>query len=303
MNDTTNQDTLWYTLSFCKRGSDFKSWILVCKLWCGFLHSIFPKPQFHFGNKLLTIIDLLKINSIVYSKSFIRNMYVPRTKAMDICKSEHDYKILSERLDTPQEETIKYNNFFNPGTLTSEEIECDIRKRCLLEHLLSRKFENQEEVVKVFEYFEHLIKEHKILFTTIHKSVYPKTLFENSSISEHVHWRSLPTTHTLTTEEWSILTKRFGLCGKSVNEAIDFYKSITNNQLAWYGTYWIQYLTTTPEMIIEFCRLRKITDEQMIGKMLSQCQNLTPQYIIDNPNVDWNYWELCDNPFGNSSLD
>lgn len=76
-------DVFSVILGFCDGGSDYKSWVLVCKLWRGVLCGTFPTPKVTFGNKIINIIDdagiLDSINSDrVLVEQVNNNPYVPQ---------------------------------------------------------------------------------------------------------------------------------------------------------------------------------------------------------------------------------
>lgn len=153
-----------------------------------------------------------------------------------------------------------------------------------------RKFETQEEALGVAV---GLSETALYSFYKIHPSISIKTVLKFPTCAlDSDYWVYIPCTHkNITDEEWVELKKR-DVCGPSVEDYIQAYHAA---RFGWWC--WPQYLTTTPGMIEDACKLLNLSDiTKMI--MLSKCPNLDIQQVLYNPNRGWDWYLITYNTFG-----
>lgn len=114
-------------IGLCDCGSDYKSWVLVCKSWNDTLVRSFPMAKTIFGNKIINIIDdsgiLEAINSDGLMRDLIKNNpYIP-----------HCWKI--ENLSTDCIVDLSFPPLYPLlGTVSTSELESANQDLSLLSH-------------------------------------------------------------------------------------------------------------------------------------------------------------------------
>lgn len=255
-------DTLSIILSFCDCGSDYKSWVLVCRLWNDTIVSVFSNPKRLFGNKLINIIEesnsLERINEISYSYdthmeyagysdligNITKNRYVPQWWKEKHIRKQSCFMFTSDTTTYSLE--YMYREYKEVGRLfSSEKIFC-------------RPFENED---AFNNFYNKLVHTYKFCFVAMgqfdfHHSVSLSRILSLDEIT--VNWIKIPISHYgyLSDEDWVILEDH-GV-SKTIRIPSNFY------QIYW----WARYKSTTIEMILElkskpdFC-LMEISDTQL----------------------------------------
>lgn len=264
------EDVYSVILGFCDSGSDYKSWVLVCKVWMGMLTRSFPDPKWIFGNKLINVIDatdaLSIINTEIYQNDLIwGNPYIPNSWKRENVKY---LDTGDQKWPTPIAPTPDY-------TLEEMDRICTKNEGVYFTSpmLFYRPFKDEE---SVWNFFYELRDKYKFRFTdkkpncVFHHTVPVKLIKELSELSDiEVLWDTIPITHhnNLSDDDWVILKSY--VAPKSLN-----------------SRWWCSYPTTTVEEIKVFAENNYnpfVDFESNLNNTLGyivRCSQLTQEQVI-----------------------
>lgn len=257
------EDILSVVMSLCDRGSDYKSWTLVCKVWLVKIQKAFCVPRITFGNKIINIIeDTGILNALMKSKllkiTLLENSYVPQSwKDANIsydCKKVglHPHQDLETMIKIHDQTGEKFSArmmFYRPFPDDQSFIDfCSILSNNLriMKHYSERYY---------------------------HPSISLKALQESRRYFE-VSWCTIPITHreVLTADDWIMLTDNGCIDpqGTSITRKTDYYTL----------TSWVRYPTTTLEMILSKIPSSYNHISWIVGLMIS-CPNCSHHQVVD----------------------
>lgn len=231
-------DTISVVFGFCDCGSDYKSWMLVCRLWNCVSCKRFPRAKLIFGNRITNLIEdtdsMEIIRGCVSTRTLITNNQIIPQKWKTLNKFEHCEKkpcnfTYNEMIDLYE----KHNRSFNSCLIFNKPFEKGEFLNFFFNIVNDIDDNSIDNGFIVGNYFE------------FHSSV---SIEEIILASDYVRivWHKIPLSHwdSLTDEYWKILEDR-GVTPKYPTD-IDQLPTTDNKMESW-----CKYPTTTPEMIYE----------------------------------------------------
>lgn len=227
------EDTLSVVLSFCDCGSNYKSWVMVSRLWNCVSCKRFPRAKLIFGNRITNLIEDTDSADIIRTKNHTKFQVAINPKIPKRWKDRNDFGHQEEEIHFPYHKMRHlYENHgvsFYSHIIFNRPFEKDEFLEFFY-NILS-DFDNRNDGFIVGDNFE------------FHSSISMKDiLLAKDYIS--VAWYKIPVSHwdVLTVDDWKFLEDR----GVTPKYPVDVNQLPTTDDRM---EYWCKYPTTTPEMI------------------------------------------------------